>query len=278
MHWLAEVEGKKAGTVESYLVGIVKMHKLMGQDWSGLRTDRIKACIKGLKNQEKFGPREESGRRPVTDEIMRYLKQVLKDWEASAHRKLMIWSACTMLYHGLCRGGEILAKCEATVDPARDLTWGDVDVSSDSRGGTIVVTLKDPKAGGQTVVDVLGTETHSCPVRAFEKWQRAETAETNMPVYREEDGTPLTVRKLNSYLQELLGKSGITTHSLRIGMASKLGSIGASEEQIKSAGRWSSRAYLRYLRLPRTHRLEIAQKMGSEPIGGQRRGSGEGSN
>ncbi len=46
-----------------------------------------------------------------------------------------------------------------------------------------------------------------------------------------------------------LSAEGISGHSFRIGAATEACQNGASEEQLKSLGRWSSRAYRGYVRL-----------------------------
>ncbi len=51
------------------------------------------------------------------------------------------------------------------------------------------------------------------------------------------------------------------THSFRIGTASMLGTLGYGDEDIQAVGRWSSRAFEEYLRLPRTKRMLIAKKI-----------------
>ncbi len=51
------------------------------------------------------------------------------------------------------------------------------------------------------------------------------------------------------------------SHSFRIGVALMLGKLGYSDADIKAVGRWSSRAFEEYLRLPRTKRMQIAKEI-----------------
>ena len=44
-------------------------------------------------------------------------------------------------------------------------------------------------------------------------------------------------------------------------MATLLGTLGFVDEDIMAMGRWSSEAYLRYLKLPRTRHIEMARKV-----------------
>ena len=41
-----------------------------------------------------------------------------------------------------------------------------------------------------------------------------------------------------------------------------MAAIGYSDEEIKAVGRWSSRAFMEYIKLPRTQRAEIARRLG----------------
>ena len=52
-----------------------------------------------------------------------------------------------------------------------------------------------------------------------------------------------------------------SSHSFRAGAASMMAAIGYSDDDIKAVGRWSSRAFMEYIKLPRTQRAEIARKI-----------------
>lgn len=135
------------------------------------------------------------------------------------------------------------------------------------------MTLKSPKeqkSGGDTIVDVFESGGPLCPVKAFLKWKPSiSKSNRGYPIFRKKNGTPLTTRKLNQHLKTLLGEhipkntGTISSHSFRIGIASLLGTQGFSDKEIMQAGRWSSRAFERYMKLPRTKRAEIAKKIGS---------------
>ena len=108
-----------------------------------------------------------------------------------------------------------------------------------------------------------------CPVNAFLKWSNYTRPEKGLPLFRGKDGTPMTGREVNKQLKSLLGRFAkygngtISSHSFRSGIVSILGSKGFSDEEIKLVGRWSSRAFIRYMKLPRTQRAAIARRIGS---------------
>ena len=119
------------------------------------------------------------------------------------------------------------------------------------------------------IVDVFSTGTALCPVRAFRQWKReARCWEDAQPAFRLQDGRPLTAGKFTAIVRDRLRgyldnvDEAISAHSFRIGLASMLAALGYSEEQIKAMGRWSSRAWLEYVKHPRTIRIEVARRVG----------------
>ena len=69
---------------------------------------------------------------------------------------------------------------------------------------------------------------------------------------------------MKSYGRGCRGRKGWTkrlfsSHSFRAGAASSMAAMGFGDEDIQSVGRWSSRAFLEYIKLPRTRKAEIAR-------------------
>jgi hypothetical protein len=126
---------------------------------------------------------------------------------------------------------------------------------------------KESKSAAPTIVDIYQNEGALCPVKAFFTWHKLRFRETDAPLFRLENGTPLTGAKLNSIMSKLLGPytdssvGSFNTHSFRIGLASMLGNLGFSDEEVKAAGRWSSRAFKAYLKLKRTKRALVGKQI-----------------
>ena len=85
----------------------------------------------------------------------------------------------------------------------------------------MVVSLKCPKEdkkGRVVVLEVFETQDRWCPVRAFVQWKESAQCEVGMPLFRLSTGVPLTGRKLNVVIKELLSKhidyqfGKVTTH------------------------------------------------------------------
>ena len=272
VHWLVYKKGKKAATVSSYLAGIRKLHIMKGMAAPLLRTELVKMVLTGRKNMEdtwrlRLGGQE---RQPVTPDVLQLFKARLRDWDTNGKDKCTIWTVATLLFHGAFRGGELLCRQKSEFDPAFTLLRQDIMVTADStKQGleTVQVKLKAPKErkdNRAVIVDVFQSDTCICPVRAVKKWQAATAGfQADQPAFRLADGSPLTTNFFNKVLEQRLAgyldDYKISAHSFRSGAASMMANLGYSDKDVKAVGRWSSRAFELYVKLPRTKRIEAAK-------------------
>ena len=273
IHWLVFEKGKKAATVNSYLAGIRKMHVIKGLPAPTLKTELVQMILAGRKNIEDAEKLRAGGseRQPVTPTILELIKARLRDYNAAGADKCTIWTACTLLFHGAFRGGELLSRSSSEFDPAFVLLRKDlllVDEGKIGNSSTLQVKVKAPKErkdNRAVIVDVYQSDTSICPVRAYKKWQEATSGyNADEPAFRLKNGDLLTATLLNSILKERLAgyiQQRITTHSFRGGAASMLANLGYSDKEVKAVGRWSSRAVELYMKLPRTKRMSVAKKI-----------------
>ena len=74
------------------------------------------------------------------------------------------------------------------------------------------------------------------------------------PLFLFHDGRPLTCASLTSWLRNILASAGISgnfsSQSFRIGAATVTARNGIPDHQIQALGRWTSSAYLAYIRTP----------------------------
>jgi len=278
LDWLLTDRAVTAATASAYLAGIRKLHEIKGAEEPKLRSGIINQIIKGKKNEEAVKKRnsDDKGRLPVTLTIMKILKEMIRDSNLPIEEKLLIWTVSTVAFHGSFRIHEILCRRETEFDPDFTLLEDDIKVKNFTTDKGLpqrvlhfsIKNPKEDKAGRIVVVDVYETGGPTCPVKAFCRWIDRRDKTGNKVLFRKNDGTPLTGRKFNQYLKTLLGKhidykkGKITAHSFRSGIPSLLGQLGHTDDDIKSVGRWSSRSFEHYLKLPRTSRADIAQKLG----------------
>ena len=280
LDWLLVDRGVSSATASSYLAGIRKLHEIRGLKEPGLKDGLVNQVLKGKKNLEGVEKRskEDKGRLPVTLTIMKILKEAIRAWDRPMDEKLLMWAVCTLAFHGSFRIHEILSQHETFFDPDFTLLRKDVTIKTQLWGEGVTtrvlhVSLKCPKeskTGRSTIVDVYETGGPTCPIKGFCRWndRTGRNRDKDGILFRGQDGVPLTGRRFNALLKQLLepvidySKGQITAHSFRSGVPSLLGSLGYEDEEIKRVGRWSSRSFEHYTKLPRTSRAAIAQKLG----------------
>ena len=276
--WLMS-RGLSTSTINSYLAGVRQAHLVKNIELPVLRSPIIKQILEGTKKIDALKQRlgEKPKRLAVTPLILRTWKAELCSSSYSNTDKLMLWAIAVLAFQGAFRIHELLNRYTSTFDPSFSLLQKDLSMKTIIIGGEqtniIQIKIKSEKkdrVGVDTLVDVYESKGPFCPVRALKKWQSVSPHKaSDMPAFRWENGKPITGQDFNRSLRTLLQKhfdysqGSITSHSFRAGLASLMGSIGYSEEQIMAIGRWSSRSFEAYLKLPRTQRLQMAKSIGN---------------
>jgi len=274
VHWLAFEKGLKATSISGYLAGIKKLHLIKGAPEPKLRSELINMILEGKKNMDAQARLQNpsSERQPVTVDVMKLLKVQLVSWDSSEANKATAWLICSLLFHGACRGGELLCKTANCFDPNVNLLRRDVqysDKSSEAVGAVISLKLKNPKESKDNraaIVDIYETKSAICPVKAFKKWSRlVGSTQQDGPAFCWDNGKPVTCNAMNSIikgrLDQFIPGHKISVHSFRTGTASMMAELGYSDQDIKSIGRWSSRAFENYIKLPRSKRIQTLEKL-----------------
>lgn len=268
-----------AKTINAYLSGLRQVHLAQGIPIPILRPSLIQQLLTGATNMDHIRNHlgQKPARLPVTPTIMKLFKLDLKDSNLTREMKRLVWAIATLCFNGAFRIHELLSRTSRQFDPNFTLLGRDVKLKTikiSNKNVTILqVKIKSPKTdriGAGTIVDVYESGGPLCPLKAYTKWKAVSTHENkNLPQFIDDQGIPFTGKRFNTILKNSLGtyidysKGKITSHSFRAGIASLLGVLGYSEEDIQAVGRWSSRAYLAYLKLPRTRRLEMARSIGN---------------
>lgn len=269
--WLHRTRKLSIGTIRCYLAGIRQLHVSKGIDPPLMHTALVKLVLKGISNKEGMQKRGKTAgnRQPITLNMLRILKALIRKLNMSHIDQALLWAICTIAFAGAFRIHELLSKTESIFDPTHTLLTEDVTQSTNSHGSsTLHIRLKCPKESrnnADSIVDVFESKGKTCPVTAFKRWHSVAVQKEKVPIFRWESGTPLTGRKFNSLIKHMLdpytdkSKGKFVSHSFRIGLASMLGSLGYEDEDIKAAGRWSSRAFQTYLKLTRTKRASMGK-------------------
>lgn len=270
--WLDNEKGVSAATINNYLAGVRHLHIRKGAKLPVFRTDLVNLLLKGQKNREirKKYVNGNQERKPVTPDILRLLKVRLTQIALAGTDQRLIWAVCTSLFFGAFRASELLNLSSDNFDPVFSLLSNDVKLVGNVIGERMIqYNIKAPKEeknGKSTVIDVYEAPSNICPVKAYLNWlSTSPENEKDQPNFRWKNGKALTVRQLNEIIKKCLtgfvegGEKWYTSHSFRIGAASMMGALGVHDNEIRALGRWSSRVYETYLRLPRTKRIAVAK-------------------
>ncbi|KAK0136681.1 hypothetical protein N1851_027128 [Merluccius polli] len=201
----------KSSTIQVYLSGINFFAKLSsGSPCPALTHAHISMLLKGLRKAE---PRPMPKRLPLTSDLLTRCIETLRKGYLSPSTDKVLESMFLLAFFGFLRCSEFTAST-LLYDPSRHASVSDISVISPD---TLVYFLKRSK--------------------------------TN----QSETGRVATRSWFHHHFRQILSRSGIppepySGHSFRIGAASTASRQGIPDNVTKILGRWSSTAYLTYVR------------------------------
>ena len=256
------LQGLAPATVKTYLAAVRHAQVIRGfpdlRDGSSL--PRLQLVQSGIRRERaRQGPPPRT-RLPITPPILRRIKSTLMAARPQARDDTMLWAAATVCFFGFFRAGEITVPSASAYDSTIHLAWGDVTADAGTPPQKVRVFLKRSKTDqfGRGVEVWLGaTGDDLCPVAAVLAYV-VSRGSTPGPFFRCEDGSPLTKPRFVERVRVAMAAAGIeergySGHSFRIGAATAAAEAGLEDSVIQALGRWSSSAFLRYIRTPREH-------------------------
>ena len=284
--WLVDKRKVRAKTILIYLSGLRMAHFQRGHFSINLHSDIVKHVLTGLKQQDvvKDKTKDTVERLPVTMEVMQMLKEELLMCKWDLKKKRLVWAIATMAFNGSFRVHELLSREAQCYDPTSTLLTKDVTCKLlPGQGGASVlqVFLKSPKERRLKLgiqVDLFSTGSYICPVEAYLKYKQSLGGEVELksPVFVTCTRSGYTGANFNSDIKQLLqgrldySRVKITSHSFRAGLATEMGKLGYKDDEIQSIGRWSSQAYLTYVKCARLKRMTIARELSASILAGRR--------
>lgn len=200
---------------------------------------QVKNALLGAKN---LSP-PQKGSLPVHIETLEDISN-LADGVLPNSFTLLLFRAMTILaYFALLRVGEFTFS-------KHTLRYEDIVLTQD----TITINFQSFKhSKGKPFVHTIHARKPSaiCPVQALSSYLQVRPSGHEFLFVKENGRTP-SRKEFWDWMREVLQQCGINVelyspHSLRIGMATHMALSGASTEQIKIAGRWSSDAFRKYI-------------------------------
>ncbi len=260
-------KGNTANTIKTYLSGLRQAHIALGLKGQNLHTDLVHQVLTGSTNIA-ISSKLKQIRVPCTLNVLKLLKAEIKASSLSNSMQILVWSVCCIAFFGAFRMAELLCKKTSCYNPCFTLLKRDVkllNITGTNRECLQfrIKNSKTNKSGKPEIVDVYATNSSVCPIKAYKKLHAiTKNSPPDAPMFCGKDGTPLVLSKLNKLLNKLVGrqiKGGkLTGHSFRAGLISMFAKLGHNSQELKQIGRWSSRAYEKYIKLGRTNRQQMA--------------------
>ena len=171
---------------------------------------------------------------------------------------VMLWAACCLAYFGFMRIGELTVSSDDAYDSASHLSWGDSAVDDPACPSCMEVRVKASKTDPfqQGISLLIGrVASDLCPVSAMLAYLVVRGNQTGPPLFKFQDGRPLTRQRFVMAVKEALDAAGVEAgqysgHSFRIGAATTAAARGLEDSTVRTLGRWKSLAYLEYIRIP----------------------------
>jgi len=250
--WLS-LQNKASSTISAYVAGISFWFKMRSAE-DPTNSFLVTKMISALRREKPV----QDIRQPISANILLKLVDVLQFITKSQYETTLYKAAFVMAYFGFLRLSEFTS--ESARRPATGLQSSDVAVLRTGRQNTpcVRITLrrsKNNQYGRSQTIYVKGSPTNSlCPVTAVEEYMSVRPGMARA-FFTHFNNSPVTRHQFQAILKKATQAVGLqsqhfTSHSFRIGAATAASYAGFSSEQIQTAGRWRSVAYLRYIRQP----------------------------
>ena len=250
-------EGIAPATIKIYLAAVRHAQVVRGlpEPRESSTLPRLRLIQRGIRRDRARAGLVSTQRLPITPPILRRLRTVLRQRDLS-YDSLLVWAVATVGFFGFFRSGEITVSSLSAYDPSVSLSWGDVAVTADQQVMRVFLRRsKTDQYGRGTEVFLGATGDEICPVEAV-RTNVARRGTSPGAFFQLQSGAPLTKAKFVESVRSALTRAGIpqtgySRHSFRIGAATVAAQAGLPDSTIQALGRWSSPAFLRYIRTPR---------------------------
>ena len=229
-----------------------------------LQNPAVQLLLNGLKKDHGQG---KDCRLPITITVLHTMVGKLRGGLFSQHENVLLEAVILMAFYAFLRCGEYTASTLA-FNPKQGLCFSDISVEA-SHYTILLKQSKTDKFSEGTPVFVAKTNSMFCPFNSMIRYLAVRPMSSpHDPLFRTIDGHPMTRAWFGTKLRELCLSCGLppevyTPHSLRIGAATTA-ALFVPSSTIKSLGRWSSEAYVRYIRFSKPEILQAQRLMSNQ--------------
>lgn len=242
--------GKKHSTILAYVSAIGFAHKVRGLT-DPTSTFLFAKLLAGIKKGSY--PDANDKLQPITFHMLKELVHRVDDLRVSAYIQTLIRAIMSLMYHACLRISEVghSGKADHALRSSQ-VSFSHKPPSLYPHKITLTLTTFKHSKAPQTIQVRQIKDSRVCPVRLL--WEYSKTKRAGITFFCDENGVPVTRSFVMSVLRQLVGMSSfsdkrVNTHSFRIGRTTDLVVRGGvSDAYIRHVGRWSSNAYLKYIR------------------------------
>lgn len=229
-----------SSSITSAVSAISFVHKVMGAR-DPAESVFVRKILQGCKRLSS----PSDTRLPITARILEDVMEASRTVITSLYASLRFKAMCTLAFHALLRVGEM-------TNSPNNLQRDDVYMETDA----VILTFRTYKHSGGAVSQhtiKACSNTKICAVAMMQQYLQMRGTRTG-PLFLSDTGEAVLRSNFCANLKSALQLKGYpqaryNTHSFRIGAATHLASQGASDAQIRHAGRWASNAFTSYVRM-----------------------------
>ena len=228
-----------ASTITSFVSAISFVHKITDYPDPGEKP-LIKKLLLGCRKLKATS----DGRLPISIDILLDILRASSITISAVFARKRFQAMCALAFHALLRVGEMTAS-------KNNLSIGCILLEKDAV--SINFATYKHSAGSRAILRINAKSTNDCPVLALREYL-ALRGRSSGPLFITTSGEEVPRQVFTAELKSALEFAGVqsnrfTSHSFRIGGATHMAINGASDAQIRQAGRWASNAFLSYIRI-----------------------------
>jgi hypothetical protein len=243
--WIVSLGGWAVSTAKRWKTAVRSMCVDLGLDVNPFKSPLLRRVLRGL--ERKHPSKKRPPKLPITTTILhRFLLLVIM---VEPHEFVMFAVACVGVY-GMFRASDLVYRGSTyTLLERRDVTWSGRDALLNLRSS------KHDYFDRGEAVRLHSNNFATSPVHwLWRAFNLAPNKASNAPMFQNMDGSPITYKQLQSFLERIaravgLSPRGVSTRSLRIGGATTLAAIRVPVYTLKAMGRWKSLSYQLYTQL-----------------------------
>jgi integrase len=251
--FMASLAGSYSGsTVSNYLYGLRAWHILHSVEWK-LNALEMEALLKGAARLAPDSSKRKQ-RQPYTPE---FITKVGEQLDLTDHLDASVYACLTDGFYSVARVGELTVPRLNAFDPAKHVTPANLRTEANQNGMEVtVLRVPSTKAAPLEGEDIYWSCQHgpTDPYEALANHRRVNNPGNNdhLFAYRHKGRLrPLTKSAFIKRVAAAARSAGLEPlqgHGIRIGATLHYLLRGVPFEAVKAMGRWSSDAFLRYLR------------------------------